>query len=88
MNRLLFRFRELSEQFWFIPAVMTVLALVLAEVGIKIEEAYGVPKWLTFIYGGGETGARSLLVAIAGSSIGVAGTVFSVSIPLLRTTAD
>ncbi|AZI44524.1 DUF2254 domain-containing protein (plasmid) [Deinococcus psychrotolerans] len=83
MNRLLFRLRELSVQFWFIPAVMTVLALVLAELGVKLEETYGVPKWLTFVYGGGETGARSLLGAIAASSIGVAGTVFSITIAAL-----
>lgn len=83
MNRLRFRFRELSQQFWFIPAIMTVLALVLAETGIRLEETYGVPKSLAFVYGGGETGARSLLGAIAGSSIGVAGTVFSITIAAL-----
>ena len=44
---------------------MTVLALLLAETGIKLEETYGVPERLTFVYGGGETGARSLLGAIA-----------------------
>jgi len=84
VTRLLFRLKELTQQFWFIPAVMTVLALLLAETGIKLEETYGVPGSLTFVYGGGETGARSLLGAIAGSSIGVAGTVFSNSMRFLQ----
>lgn len=41
------------------------------------------PTELKFIYAGGETGARSLLGAVASSSIGVAGTVFSITIAAL-----
>ncbi|GGO35097.1 DUF2254 domain-containing protein [Deinococcus humi] len=83
MKRTWLRLRQISQGFWFIPAVMTLLALVLAEAGISAEETYGVPDGLTFVYGGGETGSRSLLSAIAGSSIGVAGTVFSITIAAL-----
>ncbi|QLG09407.1 DUF2254 domain-containing protein [Deinococcus sp. D7000] len=83
MKRTWLRLRQISQEFWFIPAVMTVLALLLAEAGISAEETYGVPDGLTFVYGGGETGSRSLLSAIAGSSIGVAGTVFSITIAAL-----
>lgn len=83
MKRHWLRLRLITQEFWFIPAVMTVLALVLAETGISLEERYGVPQSLTFVYGGGETGSRSLLSAIAGSSIGVAGTVFSITIAAL-----
>ncbi|CAM3572306.1 DUF2254 domain-containing protein [Deinococcus frigens] len=83
MNRTWLRLRQITQEFWFIPAVMTVLALLLAEAGISAEESYGVPEGLRFVYGGGETGSRSLLSAIAGSSIGVAGTVFSITIAAL-----
>ncbi len=83
MNRLWFRFRQFTRQFWFIPALFTLLAIVLAEAGITLEERHGVPQSLSFIYGGGETGARSLLSAVASSSIGVAGTVFSITIAAL-----
>ena len=83
MKRLLLRLRELTRQFWFIPAVMTLLALLLAQVGINVEEQYGVSAKLIFVYGGGETGARGLLGAIASSSIGVAGTVFAITIAAL-----
>ncbi|QFP75617.1 DUF2254 domain-containing protein [Deinococcus sp. AJ005] len=83
MKRTWLHLRQISQEFWFLPALMTVLALILAEAGIKAEETYGVPKGLHFVYGGGETGSRSLLSAIAGSSIGVAGTVFSITIAAL-----
>ncbi|MDV6373131.1 DUF2254 domain-containing protein [Deinococcus arenicola] len=83
MNRSLLRVRQITQEFWFIPAVMTLLSLLLAEAGIKAEESYGIPKGLYFVYAGGETGSRSLLSAIAGSSIGVAGTVFSITIAAL-----
>lgn len=83
MKRLLLRLKQFRQQFWFIPAVFTVLALILAEVGIALEERYGVPESLKFIYSGGETGARTLLGAVASSAIGVAGTVFSITIAAL-----
>lgn len=83
MSRLLFRLSQLSRQFWFVPALMTLAALLLAELGIHLEERYGVLPGLSFVYGGGETGSRSLLSAIASSSIGVAGTVFSITIAAL-----
>ena len=83
MKRIFFRLRQLSQQFWFVPALMTLAAVLLAALGIELEERYGVLPNLTFVYSGGETGSRSLLSAIASSSIGVAGTVFSITIAAL-----
>lgn len=83
MKRLLLRLKQFAGQFWFLPAVFTVVALLLAELGIFAEERYGVPDGLNFIYSGGETGARTLLGAVSGSAIGVAGTVFSITIAAL-----
>lgn len=83
MTRLNLRLHELTRQFWFVPAVMTVLALILAHLGIEAEERYGVPDRLSWVYTGGESGARSVLGAIASSAIGVAGTVFSITIAAL-----
>lgn len=77
------RLREWTGQFWFLPAVMTALALLLAWTGIQLEEQYGIPDGLTWVYSGGESGARSLLSAVASSAIGVAGTVFSITIAAL-----
>lgn len=77
------RLREWTSEFWFPPAVMTGAALLLAWAGIQLEERFGIPERLTWVYSGGESGARSLLSAVAGSSIGVAGTVFSITIAAL-----
>lgn len=83
MKRFTLRLKQFAGQFWFIPALMTLCALLLAEAGIKLEERHGIPAALGFIFGGSATGARSLLQAIASSSIGVAGTVFSITIASL-----
>lgn len=83
MKGYLLRLREWTGQFWFLPAVMTALALLLAWAGIQLEERYGIPEGLTWVYSGGESGARSLLSAVASSAIGVAGTVFSITIAAL-----
>ncbi|MFC6616782.1 DUF2254 family protein [Deinococcus radiophilus] len=88
MQRLFFRMREFTEQFWFIPALMTATALLLAELGITLEEQFGVPRGLAFVYTGGEAGARSVLGAIASSSIGTAGTIFSITIAALSFSAS
>lgn len=77
------RVREWTGEFWFLPAIMTVMALLLAWAGIQAEERYGIPERLTWVYSGGESGARSLLSAVASSAIGVAGTVFSITIAAL-----
>jgi len=43
-----------------------------------------VPEWSNaWLYNGGATGARTLLGAVASSTIGVAGTVFSITIAAL-----
>ncbi len=49
-----------------------------------------VPQWLIdspWLYNGGGTGARTLLGAVASSTIGVAGTVFSITIAALSLAA-
>lgn len=83
MNRLRLRLSQFTRSFWFIPAVMTVAALLVAAFGVEVERQHGVRKGLEFVYTGGETGARSVLAAIASSSIGVAGTIFSITIAAL-----
>lgn len=48
-----------------------------------------IPRWLLegWLYDGGATGARTLLGAVASSTIGVAGTVFSITIAALSLAA-
>jgi uncharacterized membrane protein len=81
---------DLGETFWLVPALM-VLAGVLAAVGLVDLDRNGlVPQSLidsAWLYNGGATGARTLLGAVASSTIGVAGTVFSITIAALSLAA-
>ncbi|WP_075727414.1 DUF2254 domain-containing protein [Corynebacterium aquilae] len=83
MNRFRHFLRRTTDAFWFIPAVLVVVSVALAASLIWVEKNLPQPEWLDFIYAGGESGARSLLGAVASASIGVAGTVFSITIAAL-----
>lgn len=81
---------DLREAFWLMPGLM-VLAGVLAAIGFVSLDRNGlIPQWLidsAWLYNGGGTGARTLLGAVAASTIGVAGTVFSITIAALSLAA-
>ncbi len=57
----------------------------LAIVAVDIQLLGHLPDWIPsgWVYSGGDTGARTLLGAIASSTIGVAGTLFSITIAAL-----
>lgn len=81
-GRLIGFLENMRNGFWFLPAVMAVLAVLLSVVTITIDER-GTPTWLLqlrFIFMNGPGGARDLLSTIAGSLISVAGVVFSLTI--------
>lgn len=73
------------ESFWFIPALMTLVSLVLAVLVVNLDERLNVAALpgLGWVYGGSADGARSMLAAIAASTLGVAGTAFSITIAAL-----
>ncbi|MGI8568077.1 MAG: DUF2254 domain-containing protein [Methylocella sp.] len=83
-------FSDLHETFWLIPGLM-VVAGVLGAVGVvSLDRDGAVPQWLiesAWLYNGGSAGARTLLSAVAASTIGVAGTVFSITIAALSLAA-
>lgn len=72
----------MQDSLWFLPAVLTTMAAVLAVALMTAEEqgllwAEGAPPgWL---YQGGAEGARTVLSSITGSLITVTGVVFSVT---------
>lgn len=81
---------RLGNSFWLVPAVIVVFSLFAAIVLVEIERAELVSAQLldsAWLYQGGATGARTLLGAVAASTIGVAGTVFSITIAALSLTA-
>jgi uncharacterized membrane protein len=75
---------------WFVPSVIVLaavlLALALVESGqlVELELAHRWPR----VFGAAAEGARSMLSAIAGSMITVAGVVFSVTLVALSLAAS
>ncbi len=76
---------DLAGAFWVLPAALVVAGLIGGEALVDLERAGWVPPWLLngWLYNGGGSGARTLLGAVASSTIGVAGTVFSITIASL-----
>lgn len=69
---------------------MVLAAILLAQGLLEIDRTDLLESWLidgSWLYNGGGTGARTLLGAIASSTIGVAGTVFSITIAALSLAA-
>ncbi|MBB5696345.1 DUF2254 domain-containing protein [Muricoccus pecuniae] len=79
------RLEALGEAFWLRPGMLVLAGVLLGEGVVRAEGT----EWLRsilpegWIYAGGEAGARSLLSAVAASTIGVAGTVFSITVAAL-----
>ena len=84
-NRLLNLLETLRANYWLVPAVMTALAVALSFLTITVDSrlnAEAVTR-IGWIYSGSSEGARSLLSAVAGSIITVAGVVFSIIIVVM-----
>lgn len=85
--RLSFFADHLRGSYWFVPALMTVAAVLLSMLTLWVDgrlDGENQPWWLQHIlYSGGADGAREMLNAIAGSMITVAGVVFSITIVAL-----
>lgn len=81
---------QLNQTFWLVPGAMVLAGILLAITLVSVDSSDLLPAWLTnsrWLYDGGGTGARTLLGAIASSTIGVAGTVFSITIAALSLAA-
>lgn len=82
---------SLLSTYWFIPGLMTALAIGLSFGTVALDEwlssifqTLGVTR---FTYTRGPDGARALLAAIGGSMIGVAGVTFSITMVALSLTS-
>jgi uncharacterized membrane protein len=85
MNRLRVFWWTLSGSLWFVPTLLVLLAvglaagLIAAETTFRFDFAQSFPR----LFGAGPEGSRTMLAAIAGSMITVAGVVFSVTLVAL-----
>lgn len=89
-QRLLHLLDRLRASFWLVPAVMMLVAILLAHVLLRLDvnlDIHSLPglNWLAMH---SPDSARALLSAIAGSTITVAGTVFSITTVALTLAAN
>jgi uncharacterized membrane protein len=77
---------NIRDSLWFVPGVMTLAAIILAETMIRIDEGVigDARVDIYWIFGAGSDGAREVLSTIAGGIITVTGVVFSVTIIALQ----
>lgn len=83
-------FALLRETFWVLPGAITLAGIVLGLAFVHVDASETLPVSLresTWLYNGGATGTRTLLAVVASSTIGVAGTVFSITIAALSLAA-
>ncbi len=81
---------SLQSSYLFVPAVIVAIAIALAVAMLTLDRQgyYGPLENWGGIYTGSTDGARAMLAAIAGSTITVAGTVFSITIVALQLAAS
>jgi len=79
----------LQSSYWFLPSLILIAAIALAFTMLYFDRkgSSGITN-LWWLYTGGPDGARSVLSAIAGSMITVAGTAFSITIVALQLAAS
>jgi uncharacterized membrane protein len=82
---------RLRSGFWFVPGIMTGVAVALAFATVALDESVTRKGWLadhTWAYTGGADGASLVLGTIAGSMITIAGVVFSMTLVTLSLAAS
>lgn len=86
MDRIYRLWYRMSSTFWFVPALLVTCATLLAFITIEADARYvtaGALEGWPRLFGAGASASRSLLTAVAGSMITVAGTVFSITLVAL-----
>lgn len=85
MKKIIFFYKKLMDSFWFIPVVIIIISIFLATGVIILDQEVpmsqdGLGK---YFFVNSADSARSILSTISGAMIGVAGTVFSVTLVAL-----
>jgi uncharacterized membrane protein len=79
----------LRSSYWFLPSLILIASIALAFMMLNLDRSGSSEITdLWWLYTGGPDGARSVLSAIAGSMITVAGTAFSITIVALQLAAS
>lgn len=85
MRKILYFLGELKATFWFIPLLLILLAVFFAIALVHWDSQFSLPDegLIQYIYVRSAGSARSILMTISGAMIGVAGTVFSITLVAL-----
>ena len=85
MNKILFKWSELKATFWFVPVIIIAFSVVLSTGLVALDGLVDISKdgITRFFLVKSSDSARSILATISGAMIGVAGTVFSVTLVAL-----
>jgi uncharacterized membrane protein len=82
-------FDRLRSTYWFLPALVTGVAVLLALGILAIDRRHSdATELLGWLYGGGAEGARALLSAVAGSTMTVVSVTFSVMVVALTVSSQ
>lgn len=85
MKKLSFKWSELKATFWFIPVILILTSILLAIGLVYIDGRISFSKdgLARFFFVNSPDSARSILSTISGAMMGVAGTVFSITLVAL-----
>ncbi|WP_373493014.1 DUF2254 domain-containing protein [Aquiflexum sp.] len=85
MKKPLFYLKELLATFWFLPVLIIAFSIFLSIGLVYLDSIIDISHegWIRFFLVNSSDSARSILSTISGAMIGVAGTVFSVTLVAL-----
>jgi len=85
------RILRARDSFWFLPALLGVAALIVAQTLVMLDrylDGTALGSWGFLLYRVGASGSRDILGAIGGSMLAVAATSFSITISVLATASS
>lgn len=85
MKKLFFVWKQLMSTFWFVPVLTIIFAVIMSLVLVFLDNSIAIPHegFARYFFVNSADSARSILSTISGAMIGVAGTVFSVTLVAL-----
>jgi len=85
MKKLQYLWEELNASFWFVPILMLLITIgsAIGFIYLDCQIQYSSEGILRYLLPASVDSARSILTIIAGAMIGVAGTVFSITLVVL-----
>ena len=85
MKKILFFWRELGATFWFLPVLIICFSILLSVGLVYLDSSITIPRegWIRFFLVESADSARSILSTISSAMMGVAGTVFSITLVVL-----